>query len=467
MDIIFSQNAQFLESDMETPIGFFMRLVGENQGIFLESAEVDGRWGCYSIIATDFLLTVSCQNGKLNMQFLDENLSPLRKHQDKPFLEGLQDLFNCIDIKADTETSYPPITRAFYGYLGYDFAGLFNPKLAQSIPPEDAQAQLVLPRTLILFDHVYNKIIRLDLTFKGEPLTLLPSAVSEQKTDKPFRKNALSSKQTYMQGVTKVKELIRQGEVIQVVLSASFEAPLSQKPFEIYRKLRRLNPSPYMFYMQFEDFTLMGSSPEVLISSHENTLKLCPIAGTRPRSKDHAEDIFFEEDLLDDEKEKAEHTMLVDLGRNDLGCIATPGSVHVERYMEVERFSHVMHLTSRIRATLSPGLGIVDVLKAAFPAGTVSGAPKIRAMEIIAEMEQAPRGPYAGAIGWLGLDKTSVNLDLGITIRSLWFQNGTVQWQAGAGIVYDSDPEKEWQECLNKSAIIRDILQTENNGSSC
>jgi anthranilate synthase component 1 len=217
-----------------------------------------------------------------------------------------------------------------------------------------------------------------------------------------------------------------------------------------------------MFHMSLPDGALLGSSPEVLISCDGGRLRLCPIAGTRPRSSDLARDALFGDELLQDPKEKAEHVMLVDLGRNDLGRIAKTGSVTLERFMEVERFSHVMHLTSRISAELSPGLDPLDVLSATFPAGTVSGAPKIRAMEIIAEEEGAPRGPYAGAVGWLGLDKDSVHLDFGIILRSLWVRGGQARWQAGAGIVHDSDPEKEWLECLAKAEIIRKILLDEN-----
>jgi anthranilate synthase component 1 len=243
-------------------------------------------------------------------------------------------------------------------------------------------------------------------------------------------------------------------------LSTPFSAPLAESPFNLYRRLRRLNPSPYMFYIRLPDpvsGVLLGSSPEVLVSCEANKLRLCPIAGTRPRSRDRAEDALFGDELLQDPKEKAEHVMLVDLGRNDLGRIAAPGSVKLDRFMELERFSHVMHLTSRISADLAPGLDALDVLASAFPAGTVSGAPKVRAMELVAQEEQSPRGPYAGAIGWLGLDKDAVHLDFGITIRSLWVREGQVRWQAGAGIVYDSVPENEWRECRAKAEVIRKV----------
>jgi anthranilate synthase component 1 len=213
-----------------------------------------------------------------------------------------------------------------------------------------------------------------------------------------------------------------------------------------------------MFYLQLPEICLSVSSPEVLVSCQDNRLRLCPIAGTRPRGQDKGEDDLFETELAADPKEQSEHVMLVDLGRNDLGRIATPGSVEVQRFMEVERFSHVMHLTSHLGADLAPGNDVLDVIKAAFPAGTLSGAPKIRAMELIADLERADRGPYGGAIGWLGLDRGKVNLDLGITIRGLWVRQGRAYWRAGAGIVYDSEPIREWSECLNKAAIVKAVL---------
>ena len=256
--------------------------------------------------------------------------------------------------------------------------------------------------------------------------------------------------------------MLRRGEAIQVVPSVRFSTPFAGNPFELYRRMRRFNASPYMFYMRFPDLTLFGSSPEVMVRCTEGRLQLSPIAGTRRRGRDDLEDARLAAELRDDPKERAEHVMLVDLGRNDLGRVARPGSVNLERYMEVERYSHVMHLTSRVTARLADGLDALDVLAASFPAGTVSGAPKVRAMEIIRTLEGRARGPYAGCIGWLGLDRGSVNLDTGITIRSMWVRDGKLFWQAGGGIVHDSDPELEWKEVCNKSAIMRLVLRAED-----
>jgi anthranilate synthase component 1 len=269
---------------------------------------------------------------------------------------------------------------------------------------------------------------------------------------------------TYKKNVADTVELIRQGECIQAVLSTRFSAPFAGDPFTLYRRLRQVNPSPYMFYMRLAQVTLLGSSPEMLLRCGKGMMETNPIAGTRHRGATLAEDKALEEEMLADPKERAEHVMLVDLGRNDLGRVAAPGTVNVERYMQVERFSHVMHIVSNVRAELAKGKDALDALGSAFPAGTLSGAPKVRAMEIIADLERQDRGPYGGAIGWIGLDKGRVDMDTGITIRSLWIRDGYVHWQAGAGIVFDSDPDKEWQECQNKAKVLAEVLKGEGDG---
>ena len=458
MHSTFTQRAAVLDGDLETPVGLFLRLAGELPGILLESAEVDGRWGRYSIIGTDFLLSASCREGLLDVRVADERLAPLRSLTGKPFIRGLRELLAALHIEGSS--GQPPITRALYGTLGYGIAGMFEPKAACFLPPREAEAFLALPGSLIVFDHGYNRITRLDLLLDGERVQTLQSVRAPAQAS-PDAAPLLAKRAEYLAAVSRVKGLIRQGEAIQVVLSVPFSAPLSESPFSLYRRLRRVNPSPYMFYMRLPDEragVVLGASPEVLVTCEAGRLRLCPIAGTRPRSLHPEEDILFSDELQQDPKEKAEHVMLVDLGRNDLGRIAVSGSVQLERFMEVERFSHVMHLTSRINAQLAPGLGALDVLAATFPAGTVSGAPKVRAMEIIAEEERSPRGPYAGAIGWIGLDKDAVHLDFGITIRSLWVREGRVRWQAGAGLVHDSVPEQEWAECCAKAAVIRQVV---------
>lgn len=455
------QSYQRLENDVETPISHFIRHVGAKQGLLFESAEVDGRWGRYSIIASDFLLYLSCKKGRLALDARDERLAGLKAYDGLPFVEGLRKTMQSLALHPRlpanmSAADLPPITRSLCGYFGYGMAGIFEPKLAGSLPPEEAEAGLALPGTLTVFDHVYNRVCRLSL-LRGEPepapapeTALSPVHVGEVSLTMP--------KQSFVAAVKRIQERLREGEGMQVVLSTGFEAPFEGDPFAVYRRLRRSNPSPYLFYMNLPGLTLMGSSPEALTGCTAGALRISPIAGTRPRGETAREDNLFEEELVSDPKEQAEHVMLVDLARNDLGKAAVPGSVVLERYMEVERFSHVMHLSSYITGRLSEGKDALDALKAVFPAGTVSGAPKIRAMEIIAEYEPAPRGPYAGAIGWIGLDKDAVHLDTGIAIRSLWMRDGKARWQAGAGIVIDSEPEREWKECLNKAAAMAGAL---------
>jgi anthranilate synthase component 1 len=450
--ILLMQKGRYLEGDTDTPISLFLR---NPQGILLESAEVDGRWGKYSILATGCLLSVYCRVGLLHLEIKDERLASLSSLEGMPFLEGLREVLKAITIQPDPKfANQPAITRGLYGYLGYGIAGLTLKRLAKVIPAEEAEACLILPSRVVIFDHIYNRVSELILTDTHEK----PAPALAEEAFKVGATTESVTQEQYMAQVETIKEQLRQGEAIQVVLSTHFETSFEGEPFALYRRLRRINPSPYLFYMAFPEVTLMGSSPELLIRCSANQLQLSPIAGTRKRGKTEEEDSMLATELLQDPKERAEHLMLVDLGRNDLGRLARSGTVKVERLMEVERFSHVMHLTSRVTAQLNPDLDAVDVIAATFPAGTVSGAPKVRAMEIIAETEKRPRGPYAGSIGWIGLDKDAVNLDMGITIRSLWIKDGQLHWQAGAGIVFDSVPANEYIECQNKAAIMKLVI---------
>ena len=463
------QSARWLPADMDTPISLFMGMVGAGNGILLESAEVDGRWGRYSILACDMALFISCRDGKLALRVEDQRFAPLAELEGRPFVEGLRELMARLEITPPENISgLPPITRALYGYLGFGMAGLFNAKLAAIMPPDEADCLLALPGTVLVFDHLYNRLCQISLgehrTLRSAHEAVDPAANGGNATAAADPENIVAEpgEAGYKAYVERIKEMLRRGEAIQVVPSVCFSTPFAGNPFELYWRMRRFNASPYMFYMRFPELTLFGSSPEVMVRCEEGRLQLSPIAGTRRRGCDDLEDARLAAELRDDPKERAEHVMLVDLGRNDLGRVARPGSVNLERYMEVERYSHVMHLTSRVTARLADGLDALDVLAAAFPAGTVSGAPKVRAMEIIRELEGRARGPYAGCIGWLGLDRGSVNLDTGITIRSMWVRDGKLFWQAGGGIVHDSDPELEWKEVCNKSAIMRLVLRAED-----
>ncbi len=465
----FKQKTQWLPADLDTPISIYMKLVGQKDGILLESAEVDGRWGRYSILAYNMLLYISCKDGNLHLDIKHDSLGSLRRLSGKPFLGALKDMLNHIEIiREGNNQNLPPITRALYGYFGFEMAAIFNPVLQKHIPPQEAECYLAFPASVLVFDHLYNRLCRLDLELEQEEITVQSEPVPTEE-DKFPDLDKLQSKpdaQGYKDFVQNIKERLTNGEAIQIVPSTRFSVPFAGNPFNLYRNLRRYNASPYMFYMRFPHLTLFGSSPEVMVRCSENILQLSPIAGTRRRGKNDQEHNELAAELLADPKERAEHVMLVDLGRNDLGKVAKTGTVVVEKSMEVERFSHVMHLTSSVVAILDTDdkkYDAVDVLAASFPAGTVSGAPKIRAIEIIRELEKEARGPYAGCIGWIGLDKDSVNMDFGITIRSMWLGNGILQWQTGGGIVHDSNPDLEWKEVCNKSAIINLAVSREED----
>ncbi len=452
------QSARLYSADTQTPVSLYLKMVGAQPGILLESAEVDGRLGRYSLIAWDFCLHISCRQGRLVCEAENTALKPLEQYSGGLFVDTLPRLMTDLQVAPDAEQAHlPAITRSLVGYFTYGFAALLEPRLRQCEGLGAADATLVLPSQQILFDHLRHRCVYIRLNTAASNLEPA-AAAAEIPAPRIGPVRRFPEKELYCRNVARIRELIHAGEAIQVVLSTRFEASFSGNPFALYRRLRQTNPSPYMFFLHLEERTLLGASPELLVRCSGNQLSLRPIAGTRPRGLSPAQDQQLARDLIADAKERAEHVMLVDLGRNDLGRIAEAGSVTVEKFMEIERFSHVMHLTSYLGARLRPGLHAMDILRAAFPAGTVSGAPKIRAMEIIADLETQDRGPYAGAVGWLGLDTDQLHLDTGITIRSLWIEKGRLHWQAGAGIVSDSEPEKEWQECLHKAGVIHQIL---------
>lgn len=463
MKIELTQYGKWLPADTQTPISLYLGLVGDAPGILLESAEVDGRLGRYSLIAWDFRLKLSPVGGRLSVECADSRLAGLATYSGMDFLEGMRAVMKALHVNSQPEVGeLPALTRGLYGTLGYGIAGMLEPKLKDRLPSDDAEVRLALPGKVVLFDHLRHSCCFLSLDKDAEPEFTPPVFGATCEPTKVGDPVAVPGREKYKQGVEKVKELIAEGECIQVVLSTRFSAPFSGNSFDLYRRLRQANPSPFMFFMKFSrEEILLGSSPEMMARCEKGRLEVRPIAGTRPRGKDAAGDRKYAEELLADPKEIAEHVMLVDLGRNDLGRIAKPGSVSVEKFKQIEYFSHVMHITSYVEADLRDDHDAIDVLQATFPAGTLSGAPKIRAMEIISEIEEVPRGPYGGCIGFIGLDKDSVNLDTGITIRSMWIRDGKCHWQAGAGIVYDSDPEMEWKECNNKARVLKEILQSE------
>jgi anthranilate synthase component 1 len=339
--------------------------------------------------------------------------------------------------------------------------------------------------TLLVFDNLRKKvkvIINVFLDDRQSPRQSIETAYQEaqgkirsmiarlqrhdvlapiKKTFPPSPLRSNFGKQDYMKVVERAKEYIRAGDIIQVVPSQRFSTEIHGEPFDVYRALRSINPSPYLFYLKMNGMILMGSSPELMVRLESKQIELRPIAGTRPRGRTPEEDRKMERDLLADEKEKAEHIMLVDLGRNDVGRVSEIGSVKVTELMTVERYSHVMHIVSNVQGTLAPGKNAFDVFRAAFPAGTVSGAPKIRAMEIIEELEPSRRGAYAGAVGYFSFQG---NMDTCITIRSILIKDGRTYVQAGGGVVADSDPEKEYEETLHKAQAIFKAIQLAEEG---
>ncbi len=455
------QHVQVYPTDINTPISLYLKFIGNREGILLESAEVDGRLGRYSLLAWDFKFKLLCEHGRMRIPCCSPGFEFLKTLEGEDFISAIKSVIANI-YPLPNEKGLPPITRSIIGFMGYECAVLFEEVLSNSLSSQGMDALFVFPGKQLLYDHLHHRCFYISTSG-----SLLGEDVPDPLRDEAIEVGEITSslsKEAFVEAVSRIKEMIHGGEAIQVVLSTQFSAPFSGNPFTIYRRLRQTNPSPYMFFVNLEEICLIGSSPELMVRSRDSVVEVRPIAGTRPRGSTEEEDISLEKDLLADPKERAEHVMLVDLGRNDVGRIAAPGSVEVERFMQVERFSHVMHLTSYVQARLRSGLDGLDIIGATFPAGTVSGAPKIRAMQIIAGEEPCGRGPYAGAIGWIGLGEDRADVDMGIIIRSAWIKGNRIFWQAGAGIVADSHPLKEWQECHNKARVIDKILK-EDGGS--
>ena len=363
-----------------------------------------------------------------------------------------------------------PFAGGLVGVSGYDVVRLFErlPRdtVAQANVPD---AAFVAPESLLVFDHLTRRVALLHDGPEAERQALRKEVVSRLRGPVPNGNGPVETsvaeasftEAEFSERVEACKEYIAAGDIYQIVISVLFQGRSNVQPFEVYRALRLLNPSPYMFFFEFGDLKVVGSSPEALVRLHGTTASLRPIAGTLPRGETSEEDLANEQALLADPKESAEHVMLVDLARNDLGRVAQPGSVHVDPYRAIERYSHVMHIVSGVEGELAAGFDQVDLFAASFPAGTLVGAPKVRAMQIIEEMENAGRGLYAGTAGYFGL---SGDMDQAITIRTLVFSGDEYSFQAGAGIVADSVPAREYQEVLAKSAILRRALQIAGEG---
>ena len=460
-------------ADTVTPIQVLRRLKAVSRHCYLlESVEKSRRWGRYTFLGFDPAMELNCTDGKLTIRAGSSVVMETRNPG-----ETIRQVLS--DHRSPRLESLPPFTGGLVGYFSYDYLKYAEPSLALDARDEEKfkDLDLMLFDKVIAFDNLRQKIVlivnircgELETEYRRAELELghlreliLRGALREEEPGRmtsPAR--ALFSREEYCAMVERAKEYIREGDIFQVVLSNRLDADFTGSLLDTYRALRTENPSPYMFYFSSDDMEAAGASPETLVKLENGTLHTFPLAGTRPRGATDEEDRRLEQELLADEKERAEHNMLVDLGRNDLGKISAFGTVEVERYMSVERFSHVMHLGSTVRGTIRPDRDAVDAVAAVLPAGTLSGAPKLRACQIINELEGNKRGLYGGAIGYL--DFTG-NLDTCIAIRLAFKKNGKVFVRSGAGIVADSIPEKEYQECINKARAVVQALETAQGG---
>jgi anthranilate synthase component 1 len=459
-----------LIADTLTPVSAYLRIRGNQTHSFLfESVEGTEQLARYSIIGTDPYLTLRSRKGETTIASGDRTASSTENYFD--ILRGCLRRYR----QADPPLLRTTFTGGFVGYIGYDLI-----RQIESIPDRVSDplgvddALLELFTTFVIFDHARHRLLlvanailepgsdpapayhaaRMRLSRLEEELSQpLPRSVPFRAFDK--QPGAETDPAEFRESVRKAQRYIHEGDIFQVVLSQRFSTEFEGDPFAVYRALRIVNPSPYLYFIDFGDRTIIGSSPEVLVKKMRDRCEVYPIAGTRRRGATEDEDKALERELLTDEKELAEHIMLVDLGRNDLGRISVPGTVRVDDAMFIVRYSHVMHIASRVSGTVDRAHDCVDVFRATFPAGTVSGAPKIRAMEIIDELEKTRRGLYAGGIGYIDF---AGNMDMCIAIRTILTSGNRLYFQVGAGIVADSDPEKELQETINKSRALVEAL---------
>ena len=463
-----------LIADLETPVSAFLKLAeGRANAFLLESVQGGEARGRYSIIGLKPDVIWRCRDGKAEInrdaQTDPERFSP-DDDADKP-LVALKRLIR--SVRMDLPPELPPMATGLFGYIGYDIVRQME-RLPS--PPPDVlglpEACMLRPTITAIFDSIRDEIIvvtpvwpdktvsartayeraaeRLESTIADLERSTVPAPPSDVKAAVgPAQSN--TSHADYLAMVETAKEYIRAGDIFQVVPSQRFRRTFTLPPLALYRALRRLNPSPFLYFLNFPDFAIVGSSPEILVRLRDGVVTIRPIAGTRPRGKTPEEDQRLADELMADPKERAEHLMLLDLGRNDVGRVAQIGSVRVTDQFFIERYSHVMHLVSNVEGQIRPDYDAVDALVAGFPAGTLSGAPKVRAMEIIDELEKEKRGVYAGAVGYFAADGT---MDTCIVLRTAIVKDGMMYVQAGGGVVVDSDPEAEYQETVNKAKAL-------------
>ncbi len=457
-------------SDMETPIRLFKQYADTSHSFLLESVEGGEKWARYSFLGRAPFMTLASAHGKTRIKSGDETTE--RTGNPVDILKELMARYKGVKVPG-----LPRFTGGAVGYFGYDIARYFEH--LPNVPLDDTgfpDCNLMFFRDVIAYDHLKQRILvivnvevhedvqeayaqgihRVDiltselLSHTEQKQIQHVGTVAERVYESSF------TKAEYIHAVEKAKDYIKDGDIFQVVLSQRLSIQDPGDPYNVYRRLRVLNPSPYMYYLNFEDFTVVGSSPELLVRVDDGVVETCPIAGTRPRGKTELEDEQLAKELMQDEKELAEHTMLVDLGRNDLGKVSAFGTVLASNLMHIEKYSHVMHIVTNVTGVLKAGADCYDALAAVLPAGTLSGAPKIRAMEIIDEFEPVKRGLYGGAIGYVGFDG---NMDTCITIRTIVFKDNQAYIQAGAGIVADSIPENEYHETLSKAGAMLKALR--------
>ena len=456
-------------ADLETPLSVYLKLAFGSNSYLFESVQGGEKWGRYSLIGLQTSTVLKLYGNRL--EIIRDGKPMVARTTDDPLaeVERFRNLFSMPDLP-----DLPRFTGGLVGYFGYDTVRYVEPRLAKSAPPD----QLGTPDVLLMasdevavFDNLSGTIMLVVHADAKDPNALadaeirldeLEAKLVQPKPDLPpmnmdsdgLAEDAFVSsfgKDNYKRAVDKVKQYTLSGDVMQVVPSQRFSAPFEEAPINLYRALRRLNPSPYMYFLDLEDFHIVGSSPEVLARLEDEQVTVRPIAGTRRRGETAVDDQLLENEMLADPKEIAEHLMLIDLGRNDVGRISQPGSVEVTEKMVVERYSHVMHITSNVVGQVNAGMSAIDVLKATLPAGTLSGAPKIRAMEIIDELEPVKRNIYGGAVGYIGWNG---NMDMAIAIRTAIIKDKMLHVQAGGGVVADSVPELEWEETMNKARAV-------------
>lgn len=461
-------------ADVETPVSVFMRFKDTSPYCFLlDSVEGGEKWARYSFIGRDPLLTLRVKDGTAILTYRDGSVEKMKGN---PFriVQAVLDRFRAAPMEG-----LPRLSGGAVGFFGYDMVRSVE-KLPDP-PPDDLDmpdCHFMIVDEMIVFDHLRQKLtLIVNMPVKGDFELNYQRACERLRSVKrvidgarwkaggepPRAKQAAAEqpasnmdKAYYMKMVERAKEYILDGDIFQVVLSQRLSLAAPSDPFDVYRRLRVSNPSPYMYFLKFDDFVIAGASPEMLVRCEDGVVETCPIAGTRRRGKTPEEDAALEAELIADEKENAEHMMLVDLGRNDIGKVSEFGSVQVTELRKVLRYSHVMHIASTVQGRLKPEMRAYDALMAVLPAGTLSGAPKIRAMEIIDELEPTRRGTYGGAIGYISFDG---NMDCCITIRTAVFTGGRAYVQCGAGIVADSDPEAEYEEAMNKAGALLQAIR--------